>query len=262
MTQSDSAAFEPGMSRLWIRSRSRFPPGDSPTPARASASSCRPAAASTLEEKFSDAAEVHRLTGATPTMALHVLWDLPNGVEDVPEVQALEQRYRRPLRLHQSQSLSGSGVQVRLALQSLVRDSRAGRGAHVWTPSRSPSGWARATSRSGWPTARTIRARRAFASASAGLKKRCAQSHSHLAPDQRLLVEYKPFEPAFYHTDIADWGMSSHLAARGRPAGARAGRYRPSLLSRRTSSRSWPGCCTPACSADSTSTTAATPTTT
>jgi L-rhamnose isomerase/sugar isomerase len=37
-------------------------------------------------------------------------------------------------------------------------------------------------------------------------------SHSHLAPYQRLLVEYKPFEPAFYHTDIADWGMSSHFA--------------------------------------------------
>jgi L-rhamnose isomerase/sugar isomerase len=37
-------------------------------------------------------------------------------------------------------------------------------------------------------------------------------SHEHLAPNQRLLVEYKPFEPAFYHTDIADWGMSSHLA--------------------------------------------------
>jgi L-rhamnose isomerase/sugar isomerase len=36
--------------------------------------------------------------------------------------------------------------------------------------------------------------------------------HGHLAPEQRLLIEYKPFEPAFYHTDIADWGMSSHLA--------------------------------------------------
>jgi len=37
-------------------------------------------------------------------------------------------------------------------------------------------------------------------------------SHDRLAPGQRLLVEYKPFEPAFYHTDIADWGMSSHLS--------------------------------------------------
>jgi L-rhamnose isomerase/sugar isomerase len=37
-------------------------------------------------------------------------------------------------------------------------------------------------------------------------------AHDHLAPNQRLLIEYKPFEPAFYHTDIADWGMASHLA--------------------------------------------------
>src|SRR5260370_36317625 len=37
-------------------------------------------AASTLEEKFSDAGQVHKLTGVTPTLALHVLWDLPNGI--------------------------------------------------------------------------------------------------------------------------------------------------------------------------------------
>src|SRR5580658_6246283 len=53
----------------------------------------QPAAASTLEEKFADAAEVKRLTGATHTMALHVLWDLPNGVADVPEVKILENRF-------------------------------------------------------------------------------------------------------------------------------------------------------------------------
>jgi L-rhamnose isomerase/sugar isomerase len=51
------------------------------------------------------------------------------------------------------------------------------------------------------------------------LEESLRASHAQLAPDQRLLVEYKPFEPAFYHTDIADWGMSSHLA---RTAGPRA----------------------------------------
>ena len=38
-----------------------------------------------------------------------------------------------------------------------------------------------------------------------------------MAPGQRQLIEYKPFEPAFYHTDIADWGMSSHLARQSGP---------------------------------------------
>ena len=37
------------------------------------------------------------------------------------------------------------------------------------------------------------------------------------ARDQRLLVEYKPFEPAFYHTDIADWGMALLLARAAGP---------------------------------------------
>ena len=35
---------------------------------------------------------------------------------------------------------------------------------------------------------------------------------ARLSPEQRLLVEYNPFEPAFYHTDIADWGMAEFPA--------------------------------------------------
>src|SRR5882757_8616204 len=41
--------------------------------------------------------------------------------------------------------------------------------------------------------------------------------HSALKPGQRLLIEYKPFEPAFYHTDIADWGMAVLLAKHAGP---------------------------------------------
>src|SRR6266700_3839092 len=50
-------------------------------------------AASTLEEKFCDAGQVHKLTGVTPTLALHVLWDLPNGTTDTKAVRGLELRY-------------------------------------------------------------------------------------------------------------------------------------------------------------------------
>ena len=53
----------------------------------------QPAAAATIEEKFSDAGEVHALTGACPTVALHVLWDLPGGVNNATEVAALAKRY-------------------------------------------------------------------------------------------------------------------------------------------------------------------------
>src|ERR1700694_3299923 len=49
----------------------------------------QPAAATSTAEKFADASQVHRLTGVCPTIALHVLWDLPKGVGDCAEVQAL-----------------------------------------------------------------------------------------------------------------------------------------------------------------------------
>ena len=49
----------------------------------------QPAAATNLAEKFSDAGMVNQLTGACPTIALHVLWDLPNGLKDVSQVKEL-----------------------------------------------------------------------------------------------------------------------------------------------------------------------------
>ncbi len=42
-------------------------------------------------------------------------------------------------------------------------------------------------------------------------------THAALGEGQRMLIEYKPFEPAFYHTDIADWGMALELARRAGP---------------------------------------------
>ena len=41
----------------------------------------QPAAAKTIEEKIEDAAEVHRVTGACPSMAVHVQWDFPKGCD-------------------------------------------------------------------------------------------------------------------------------------------------------------------------------------
>ncbi len=176
------------------------------------------AAASTLAEKFSDAAEVQRLTGATPTMALHVLWDLPNGVRDVPQVQNLEESFGiragsiNP-NLFQDQeykygSLCNPADEIREqavghVLESIEIAKRLGsRDLSLWLPDGS-----------NYPGTQSIRKRIGW------LEEALRTAHAHLAPDQRLLVEYKPFEPAFYHTDIADWGMASHLV---REAGEQA----------------------------------------
>src|SRR5579864_3929451 len=52
----------------------------------------QPAAATTIDEKFSDAGEVHRLTGVCPTVALHVLWDFPNGAAVTETVPAMARK--------------------------------------------------------------------------------------------------------------------------------------------------------------------------
>src|SRR3982750_747234 len=53
----------------------------------------QPAAATSIEEKFSDAGQVHALTGICPTIALHVLWDFPEGVRSAGQVTALGGKY-------------------------------------------------------------------------------------------------------------------------------------------------------------------------
>ena len=51
------------------------------------------AAATSIDEKFSDAAQVHAVTGACPTLALHVLWDVAGRIERRGEVQKIAQKY-------------------------------------------------------------------------------------------------------------------------------------------------------------------------
>src|SRR5579875_3138359 len=53
----------------------------------------QPAAASTIEEKFSDAGQVHALTGVCPSLALHVLWDFADGLQSCAHIADLAGRY-------------------------------------------------------------------------------------------------------------------------------------------------------------------------
>jgi L-rhamnose isomerase/sugar isomerase len=174
------------------------------------------AAASTIEEKFADAAEVNRLTGVTQTLALHVLWDLPRGLADVPAVKQLESQFGirsgsiNP-NLFQDQdykfgSLCNPSATIRQhALEHMFDSIDIGKALG----SRDISLWM--ADGSNYPGSQSIRNRIGW------LEEALRASHDRLAPNQRLLVEYKPFEPAFYHTDIADWGMSAHFARHAGP---------------------------------------------
>ena len=168
-------------------------------------------AATSTAEKFADAGEVFRLTGITPTVALHVLWDMPNGLADVPVIRALEREHGvragsiNP-NLFQSQeykfgSIANPSAEIRQnALQHLLDSVEIGKALE----SRDVSLWI--ADGSNYPGTQSMRRRIGW------MEEVLSAAHAALGPNQRMLIEYKPFEPAFYHTDIADWGMALLLA--------------------------------------------------
>jgi L-rhamnose isomerase/sugar isomerase len=149
-------------------------------------------------------------------VALHVLWDLPGGVKDVETIQGLEKKYGvksgsiNP-NLFQDQeykfgSIANPSAEIRgRALAHLLDSVEIGRAMG----SKDVSLWI--ADGSNYPGTQSVRRRIEW------MVEVLGATHAALGPDQRMLVEYKPFEPAFYHTDIADWGMALELARRCGP---------------------------------------------
>jgi L-rhamnose isomerase/sugar isomerase len=172
-------------------------------------------AASTLAEKFADAGQVHSLTGVCPTVALHVLWDLPAGT-DLTEVRKLSDQFGvRPGSINpnvfQDQdykhgSLANEQPEIRQKALRHILDSVE---LAKKLGSRDVAPWF--ADGSNYPGTANIRRRKQW------LEEGLRIVHQALAPDQRLLIEYKPFEPAFYHTDVGDWGMALLLARAAGP---------------------------------------------
>jgi L-rhamnose isomerase/sugar isomerase len=173
-------------------------------------------AATTTEEKFADASQVNALTGASPTVALHVLWDLPGGKADVPAIQALEKKYGvksggiNPNLFQDAEykfgSIANPSAEIRgIALRHLLDSVEIGKALG----SKDVSLWI--ADGSNYPGTQSVRRRIEW------MQDVLGKTHAALGPDQRMLVEYKPFEPAFYHTDIADWGMALELARNAGP---------------------------------------------
>src|ERR1700728_3246290 len=176
----------------------------------------QPAAATTTEEKFSDAGQVHLLTGVCPTVALHVLWDFPVGVQSADDITKFAARYGvapgaiNP-NLFQDQeykygSFGNPDLAVRKRALQHTKDSiEIARRLN----SRDISMWF--ADGSNYPGTANIRQHKEW------FTEALKESHAELSSQQRLLIEYKPFEPAFYHTDIADWGMALLLARTAGP---------------------------------------------
>ena len=174
------------------------------------------AAATTTEEKFSDAGQVHLLTGVCPTVALHVLWDCPAGVQSTDEIKRFASRYAvapgsiNPNLFQDQEYKYGSfGNPDEGIRQRAMRHTKDSIEIARRLNSRDISFWF--ADGSNYPGTANIRQRKEWFAD--GLKT----AHQQLSPNQRMLVEYKPFEPAYYHTDIADWGMALLLSRAAGP---------------------------------------------
>jgi len=175
----------------------------------------QPAAASTIDEKLADAGTVHRYTECCPTVAVHVLWDFTVGV-DAQATAKLAERH---------------GVRIGSINPNLFQDQ-----IYKFGSACSPD--ERARQHANRHMSECIAIAKAVGSKVISLwladgsnypgqddivtrKKRLhgalRQWHDAMPRDFVLLVEYKPFEPAFYHTDIADWGMAAAFARQAGP---------------------------------------------
>jgi L-rhamnose isomerase/sugar isomerase len=187
----------------------------------------QPAAASTIDEKLADAAQVHRLTGCCPTIALHVLWDFPfdaaGKLIDTPENVGVGIAAKAAAAGVKVGSINPNVFQDQCYKLGSVtnRDPAIRRRAVNHILQSVPLGQAAGSDLlslwfadgTNYPGQGHIRQRKRW------MADALREVHAALPQTMTMLVEYKPFEPAFYHTDIADWGMAAALS---RGAGPRA----------------------------------------
>ncbi|PZD96309.1 L-rhamnose isomerase [Paenibacillus sambharensis] len=159
-------------------------------------------------EKLDDAAEVHRLTGLCPSVAIHIPWDKVDDygkLRSHAESQGLKIGAVNPNLFQDDDYMLGSVTNTDPAIRRKATD-------HLIecvdiakeTGSRDISLWF--ADGTNYPGQGDIRKRKAW------LHEALSELYKALTPDMRMLIEYKFFEPAFYHTDLADWGMAYNYA--------------------------------------------------
>jgi len=163
-------------------------------------------AARTTREKLDDAAMVHNMTGIAPSVALHIPWDKPEDNDYGALREYAEQQGVRPGainpnvfqdEMYKFGSLGNPSAATReMALDHILECCEIMTKTH----SDSLSLWfADGTNYAGQDSLRSRKKR-----FEEGLKIVC----DNLPANGRMLIEYKFFEPAFYSTDIPDWGVA------------------------------------------------------
>jgi L-rhamnose isomerase/sugar isomerase len=169
-----------------------------------------PGAARTVRERIADAALVHRLTGCCPSVALHIPWD---AVDDYGELRSYaesegirigainpnlfgDDEYRLGSLCHPDERVREQAlrhcrecVEIATEVGSTI--------ISLWLPDGT-----------NYPGQDDLRERHAR------LVSGLEELYALLPPGMRLLAEYKFFEPAFYSTDLPDWGTAALVCRR------------------------------------------------
>ena len=155
-------------------------------------------------EKVSDAAQVHRYTGIAPRVSLHIPWD---KVDDYPALAAhaaaegvrlsvvnsnlfQDDDYKFGSLTNADPAIRDKAVAHHLECLDVMR-AIGSTELKIWLPDGT-----------NYPGQGDLRARQDW------LAQSLAQIYAAMDADQVLLLEYKFFEPAFYATDVPDWGTS------------------------------------------------------
>jgi L-rhamnose isomerase/sugar isomerase len=155
-------------------------------------------------EKVIDAAQVHRFTGTAPTIALHIPWDrvddygrlTAHAAEHGMRIGAInsntfqDEDYRLGSVAHPDPTVRRKAVAHLLECIDIM-DATGSADLKLW--------FADGTN---YPGQDSIAGRQDR------LADSLAETYERLGPEQRLLLEYKLFEPAFYTTDVPDWGTA------------------------------------------------------
>lgn len=163
-----------------------------------------PGTARTVQEKIADAATVHRLTGLAPTVALHIPWDtVPDYRELVRYAESLGVRlgtvnsntfqdddYKFGSLTHTDKRIRQKAIDHHLACLEIM-ESTGSRDLKIWLADGT-----------NYPGQGDIRGRQDR------LAESLATIYQHIGDEQRLVLEYKFFEPAVYMTDVPDWGTA------------------------------------------------------
>ncbi len=167
-----------------------------------------PGAARTIWEKLEDAALVHRLTRVCPTVAIHIPWDrvedygalrdraaeLGLGIGAVNPNLFQDDAYRLGSVCHPDARVRRTAlghlrecIQIAAAVGSEILSLWLADGTN-------------------YPGQDDLRSRKRR------LTEGLAEAYRAMPPGMRMLIEYKFFEPAFYHTDLPDWGLAYMVA--------------------------------------------------